>query len=302
MAAGAALLAACDPPPPPPPGAIPLDIVVDARRLAGAWEWIHVSVVDGALVREREHWRFAPGADARHLVGFYRRDVLARALDGVPFACNQRLRYRQRATLTVTAEVTGEGIRIIEGGYTAVPSPCDPGLRVLGEYLGDLDGDELHLRWDGGDVRLRRVADTPFAEPPPLPAPPAGRWRWEMSSWTKTGLVRHEAEDWELAVGPDGTLGGTYLRTVTVRSPDGTPLPCAGARSYAFTDRYLVRGQRIDDGWRLRETAVAAGEHPCLADTPDRTLDGATATVDGDFLILSWRGKRRQVLVGAWSL
>jgi hypothetical protein len=98
----AALAAACAPPPPPPPGAIPLDVVVDGKRLAGAWEWIHVSVEGGALIRERERWRFSPGADPRHLVGVYRRDVLARALDGVPFECNQSLRYRQRALFGVT--------------------------------------------------------------------------------------------------------------------------------------------------------------------------------------------------------
>lgn len=301
VAAALACAAACTPPPPPPPGAIPLDVVVDAKRLTGAWEWIHVSVDSGAMIRERERWRFAAGADARHLVGVYRRDVLARALDGVPFECNQRLRYRQRALHTVTAEVTADGIRIVEGGYTATPSPCDPGLRVLGDYLAELDGDRLHLRWEGGNATLTRVADEPFPEAPPRPPAPAGRWTWAMTSWTKTGLIRHEDEDWELAVGPDGAVGGTYVRAVTVRSPDDTPLPCAGAPSYSFTDRYLVRGTRTDDGWRLDETAVTAGDHPCLADTPARTLDGATATLDGDFLILTWRGKRRQVLATAAS-
>jgi hypothetical protein len=71
---------------------------------------------------------------------------------------------------------------------------------------------------------------------------------------------------------------------------------CAGASHYGYADRYLLRGKRGEDGWRIDETAVFAGEHPCLADTPGRTLDAATASDDGDYLVLHWRGKRRQVL------
>jgi len=35
---------------------------------------------------------------------------------------------------------------------------------------------------------------------------------------------------------------------------------------------------------------------PCLRTTPHRALDEATAEQIGDYLILAWRGKRRQIL------
>lgn len=302
LVVGAAVLAACASPA-PPPDAVPLDVVIAGHQLLGGWEWVHFQLEAGTVRRERERWRFTPGADARHLTGRYERDVLVRALDGVPFECNQRTRYTQRTTLTITAEVTAAGVVIAERDYATAPSPCDPGLRQLGSYLGTRTGDRLELSWDGGVATLVREAAPrpgPAAVAPLVraaePAAPAGRWRWQARSWTRAGLARLELEDWELAVGADGTLGGTYVRDVTVQSPDGAPLPCAGAPAYGFVDRYLVRGVRAEDGWRLEETAVAAGEHPCLAATPSRTLDAGTVTVDGDYLVVIWRGKRRQVL------
>lgn len=288
--------AGCNPPPAPPPDAIPLDVVIAGRQLAGAWDWLHFEVADGAMVREREHWRFTATEVRRRLVGFVRRDVLVRSLDGVPFECNQRPRYRQRALIAVTADVGAAGITITERSYDAEPSPCDPGLRRLGEYLGTVDGDRLTLTWDDGEANLNRAAEWTPPDPPPTAPAPAGRWRWEASAWTKAGLVRHEDEDWELAVSETGEVAGSYVRAVTVRSPDNLPLPCAGAPAYAFADRYLVRGKAAEDGWTLDEVAVVPGDHPCLAETPHRTLDAATIRVDGDFLVLSWRGKRRQVL------
>jgi hypothetical protein len=46
----------------------------------------------------------------------------------------------------------------------------------------------------------------------------------------------------------------------------------------------------------IRETAVSAGDHACLRARRARSLDSATLEVRGDFLVLEWRGKRRQVL------
>ena len=36
--------------------------------------------------------------------------------------------------------------------------------------------------------------------------------------------------------------------------------------------------------------------NPCLRATARRTLDEATAEQIGDFLVLEWRGKRREIL------
>ena len=83
---------------------------------------------------------------------------------------------------------------------------------------------------------------------------------------------------------------------MTVRSPDGKNLACAKAPSWSFDEAYVLRGQREEEHWHFYELAVEAGGHPCLGPTPKRTTDEATAEQIGDYLVLEWRGKRRQIL------
>ena len=81
----AAACGACAAETPLPAGAVRLDAIVTAQNLVGAWEWSHFEIEDGTSRRERERWAFAPTTERRRLVGRYTRDVLVRALDGVPF-------------------------------------------------------------------------------------------------------------------------------------------------------------------------------------------------------------------------
>jgi hypothetical protein len=295
----AATAAACAEPVPLPEGAVPLDAIVTAQQMTGDWEWVHFEIEDGTLRREREHWSFGPTIDRRRLVGRYTRDVLVRSLDGVPFQCNQETRYRQRAEIFVEAVVVATGVSIREISYRTDPGPCEHGLRELGSYIATIDGDELHVAWPGGDATLTRAAREPTREPA-LARAPAGRWTWNVTSWTRAGMVREEFEDWELAVGDDGMIGGTYVREVSEASPDRATIECAGAPTWGYVDRYLLRGKPLEDGgdgWRIEEVGVVAGQHPCLVATPKRTLDTATLVAEGEHVVLTWRGKRRQVLL-----
>lgn len=297
---GALGLAACAEPVPLPDDAVPLDAIVTARQMTGDWEWIHFEIEDGTLRRERERWSFGPTSNRRRLVGRYTRDVLVRSLDGMPFECNQETRYRQRAEIFVEAVVVATGVSIEELSYRTTPGPCEHGLRELGSYIATIEGDELHIAWPGGDATLVRATDAPSPPPAERARPPAGRWTWNVRSWTRAHMVRDEYEDWELAVGDDGLIGGTYVREVSEHAPDRAVIPCAGAPSWGFVDRYLVRGKPLEDGsdgWRIEEVGVVAGEHPCLADTPERSLDTATLVADGEHVVITWRGKRRQVLL-----
>ena len=83
---------------------------------------------------------------------------------------------------------------------------------------------------------------------------------------------------------------------MTVRNPDGKPIACANAASWSFDDAYVLAGYREEEHWRFNELAVEPGDHPCVRATPKRTIDEATAEQIGDFLVLEWRGKRRQIL------
>ena len=108
--------------------------------------------------------------------------------------------------------------------------------------------------------------------------------------------LRDESEWWELTRRSADRIDATYRRRVTVRSPDGSNIACAGAPSWTFDDAYVLDGQREEEHWHFYELAADPGSHPCLAPTPKRSLDEATAEQIGDSLVLEWRGKRHQVL------
>jgi hypothetical protein len=280
---------------------------LDVLELVGTWRWLHRTAEPGVTRVEDERWRFAiaPGVPDQ-LVGRYLRDVDVRATDDVPFTCDQRTWYRQRASFDVTATLvpTG-GLAITETGYRTEPSPCDHGFRHLGTYRGALVGDRLVLDFDdargggGGQQVLYKIdgAEGPLPDPPwPAQYPLAGAWRWDATTPDDDGNARDERERWELSVRGDGVLDGTYRRHVTIRSRDGATIACAGAASWSYDDTYVLHGTHEDEHWHLHEVAADPGAHPCLAPTPHRDLDEATAEQLGDALLLEWRGKRRQVL------
>jgi hypothetical protein len=302
-----ATLAACQPPgsatpttrPAPPPHQYAL---VD---LVGGWRWMLRTTEAGTTRVEDELWRFRPRPGApTQLVGRYVRSVDVRSDDRVPFQCNQRPWYRQRAVFDVAVEITRTAFAVTETEYHAEASPCDHGFRHVGAYTAELAGDRLVLRWGGGMQALSQI-DTALAPLPddPWPATPQlhGAWRWDATSFDDEGNVHDESEWWQLTRRTDTRLDATYRRRVTVRSPDGkTPIPCANAPSWTFDDAYVLDGQREEEHWHLYELAAtitaSAADRPCLRATPRRNLDEATAEQLGDYLILEWRGKRRQIL------
>ena len=296
-------LAACTAPPTgpattrlaPPPAR--LYSLVD---LVGGWRWVFRADEAGTSRVEAEQWRFRPVVgDVSRLAGRYVREVEVRATDRVPFQCNQRPLYRQRAVFDVEVAVAAHGFAVHEVGYRAEASPCDHGFRHVGDYAAELGGDRLALRWPGGEQTLWQTDDK-LAELPEAPWPaqpsPYGPWRWDATSYDESGNIRDESEWWELTRRSETIVDATYRRRVTVRSGDGKPLACANGPSYSFDDAYVLSGQREEEHWRFVELAVSPGDHPCLAATPRRTLDEATAEQIGDYFVFEWRGKRREIL------
>lgn len=268
--------------------------------LVGGWRWLHRADESGTSRVEEELWRLRPaGSGPARLVGRYARSVEVRSRDGVPFSCNQRPWYRQRAVFDV--EVVAERDRFVarETGYLAEPSPCDHGFRRVASYAVAPRGNRMTLSWGEGEQTLWQI-DRDVED---LSAPgwsdadaPVGPWRWQASSFDDAGDLRDEAEWWEVTRRGEAALDATYRRRVTVRSRDGAVIACAGAPSWSFDDAYVLRGEREEEHWHLYEIAVEPGDHPCLRASPRRVVDEATAEQLGDFLVLEWRGKRRQVL------
>lgn len=290
----------CQPPATPAPSrpAPPIQTFAIAE-LVGGWRWMLRTEEAKTTRVEDEQWRFRPGPVPTQLVGRYVRTVEVRSEDRVPFQCNQRPWYRQRAVYDVTVDISTAAFAIHETAYRAEPSPCDHGFRHTGDYGAELDGDRMTLRWNGGKQTLWQLDEQDRALPAdPWTASPSltGSWRWDATSYDDDGNLRDEAEWWELTRRTDTTIDATYRRRVTVRSPDGKPITCAHAPSWSFDDAYVLSGQREEEHWHFYELAADPGDHPCLRTTPHRTLDEATAEQIGDYLILEWRGKRRQIL------
>lgn len=270
------------------------DALID---MVGSWRWLLRTEDAGTVRIEDERWRLQPTRDS-HLAGRYLRTVEVRTTDRLGFPCNQRLWYRQRAVIDVEIEVNGGGGFVArETAYDAEPSPCDHSFRHLSTYAVVPRGNRLELRWDGGVQTLWQVDGVAGTMETPWHAPVvAGAWRWETRSYSDELELREEAEWWDIAQRSETQIDATYRRRVTVRSRDGSTIACAGAPSWSFDDVYVLAGEREEEHWHLVERAVDAGQHPCLAATPSRNLDEATAEQLGDFLVLEWRGKRRQVL------
>ncbi|HEU0036347.1 MAG TPA: hypothetical protein VFQ53_37300 [Kofleriaceae bacterium] len=271
-----------------------------AAELVGGWRWLLRTTEAGTTRIEDEVWRFKPStASPNQLVGRYVRTVEVRSDDRVPFQCNQRPWYRQRAVFDVVVDITDAGFAIRETDYRAEPSPCDHGFRHVGSYAATLKGGRLTLAWQGGTQALAQIdGDNRELPAEPWPATPKlfGPWRWDMVSYDDDGNIRSEHEWWEITNRSETKLDLTYRRHVSITSGDGKPIACANATSWSFDDAYVLEGEREEEHWRFVELASDPGDHPCLAPTPKRSLDEATAEQLGDYLILEWRGKRRQIL------
>ena len=294
-------LAACQPPgagspttrPAPPPQSFTL---VD---LVGGWRWLLRTSEAGTTRVEDETWRFRPMPNAPNkLVGRYVRSVEVRSVDRIIFQCNQRPLYTQRAVFDVEVDITQTGFAVRETDYHAEASPCDHGFRKTGNYTAELAGERLDLRWADGvqtlwrtDDELRSLPEDPWTTPKI-----EGAWQWNMTSFDDEGNVHDENEWWQITRRNETQLDLTYRRRVVVRSTDGKPIPCAGAASWSFDDAYVLDGQREEEHWHFYERASEPGDHPCLRVTPRRNLDEATGEQIGDYIVLEWRGKRRQVL------
>ncbi|MCG8416489.1 MAG: hypothetical protein MJE77_00940 [Proteobacteria bacterium] len=287
----------------PPPAAAPTPRVAKShvlpdRNLNGSWRWSLVTDKDGVRQVEVETWHLH--AKRGTITGNYVRKVTFLALDGVPFECNQTLSYEIQTTYRLRGGYRGDQLELEEKSYDTALSPCDKGQRTLAVYRGHVRPDELVLRWPGGQQTLSRLpARTSDQDRDHKPSPAqleslAGSWRWQSRN-EQHGLVRVEVEEWEISETPAGRVAGTILRTVTIFDPRGRRFDCSGDTFYRYRDRYTISGRRAGNAVTLNEIAVTPEKHPCVV-RGNRHLDEATGTAANGYLVLMWRGNRRQVL------
>jgi hypothetical protein len=268
-----------------------------ANHALGDWQTVTRSDQGNARIVESEAWHIEQDPNAAdQLRGGYRRVVTVTSHDGALFACNGRPRYQQVTHYTVEGRLDQYPLTLRETTYEVEPSPCERAFRQLTSYQVTVVGATLHLAFPDGNQTL-----WPSATPPPSTtttlAGLAGTWRYELASVDERGDFRTERETWEFGDrGP--AIVGTYRRDVTVRSSNGVAFACANATEYSYHDVIEFVGQRKPGTqmFTLREVAIGADTHPCVQATPGRALDEATAEQRGNYLVLDWRGKRREVL------
>ena len=182
-----ALFLACQPPGGSPSHPTKPAQQVSLRDFVGDWRWVFRAEESATARVEDEQWQLrADPAQPARLVGRYLRTVEVRSTDRVPFQCNQRLYYRQRALFDVVGELRGTELVLRETAYKTEPSPCDHGFRHLGEYHIEPNGNRITLRWDKGsqtlwqiDASAKPLQAVPWSET----SDPTGPWRWQTTSY-----------------------------------------------------------------------------------------------------------------------
>ncbi len=308
-----ALLVACVDPNALPPS----DLMQrsQATRAIGNWQSLSRSDQGPTTILEQEYWHIELDPTvAETLRGHYRRVVTFRNRDGALFACNQRSSYQQFTTYTVTGRLDQAPLTLRETAFEAEPSPCEHAFRRLTTYQVSIVGPTLGLQFADGNQTLWPVPERDHlgaliadaADSHALHSTLAGRsgsagldgiWRSELTTMDERGDMRTEAEAWQFTESA-GQVWGTYRRDVTVRSSDGAPFQCARAPLYDYHDviEFTAHRQGETQEHELREIAIAADPAPCLAAMPGRALNQATFEKRGNYIVLDWRGKRRQVL------
>lgn len=264
------------------------------KQLEGNWMWSHAEDRDGVRRLEKELWTLRRRGDA--IEGEYRRSATLESLTGTPFECNQHESYELVTVYRVEGRVAADSIELRETSFETTPSPCESNFRKLASYRGQLvDGGGLTLRWKGGSQTLSK-SQQPAGMLPRPEATTTGSWRWQNRAEGKSGRrVRVELEQWQLAQTEAGELTGTYVRTVDVVDESGTAFDCNGKASYQYRDRYTVRGSIQGNRVLVAEISVDAAPHACNS-SDERHLDTARGELVGDYIVLAWRGRNRQVL------
>jgi len=265
--------------------------------ITGAWRWSHLSDEKGVRRVELERWVLTRG-EGNQVNGHYDREVTFMSLDGVPFRCSQSLRYELATRFVLRGASHGDTLQLKERSYQVTSSPCDTGYRSLSSYQGTLRGNTLELRWKDGSQTLMRAHtnDPPLAPSTTTSPSTSGNWHWQNRRERAAGEeVRVESESWSLSENEAGSVGGSYQRTVTVFAKNGRAYRCNNSTHYQYTDTYKVHGSRTGNRVIITEVAAEPDTSPCVAHQK-RHLDAATGTLQGNFLVLEWRGRHRQIL------
>src|SRR6266540_3704539 len=178
-------------------------------EVSGVWDAMNQATIDdgagsGDTRIEKQEWHLSQAGGA--ITGYYIAALTFVSGDGRPYACSRRPQFSATQRYDVPGRVRNGQIEIQELGLDVSPSstPCDPGMRRLARYRGQLDGDVMVLVGDGARHTLYRVhnggASNAVLAEDELPSPPAGGSRSQSGSTRET-----DGERVAIAPPPAGT-------------------------------------------------------------------------------------------------
>jgi hypothetical protein len=307
-------------------------------QLSGVWDAMNQAIVDdgagsGDTRIEKQEWHLTQAGAV--ITGYYVTAVTFVSGDGRPYACSRRPQFSATQRYDVSGRVRDGLIEIQELGLENGPSSsrCDPGMRQLARYRGQLEGDVLILFGGGERHTLYRVHNTvapagilsdapartpnlgaadersarrsPELSPPPpaagtpatpasgIPADISGLWVWEHHGTIAGGDEKQEREEWHVT--QDGArVTGYYDRVVRQVSVDGHAYRCSMALDFQIATRYQFSGEVRGNELRIFERSFEVlSPNPC--DNGRRRLDAYEGQAGTDEIRLVW-GVGGQVL------
>ena len=206
-------------------------------------------------------------------------------LDRVPFQCNQRPWYRQRALYDVTADVDAGRVPRPRDRLHDEPSPCDHGFRHVGDYTALPHGKRLALHWDAA----RRRCGRPAARAARARAP----WPQTFESDRAVALGRDELRRRRQHPRRDRMVADHASHRHAPRRHLSPPRDCPETRTVSRSPAPARRAGRSttptsSTARRKRSTGASrarrrARRSPVPARHAKRTLDEATAEQIGGF-------------------
>jgi hypothetical protein len=286
----------------------PSDFVRRQELTSIAGDWVslaHSSNQHGTeSTIERSQWHFEFTHDnPNHILGQRHASVTVTAGPTLErFECNHRNSYDLLSTYTLEGNVDDQApstVIVVETDYQTAPSPCERGLRHLTTYRLGRQGPLLRLDFPGGVEILWPSAHAVTQSAPPWRQSDDdvldGVWSDQTDSIDERGNVVHQTETWQFTL-HDDHVAGTVRRDATIRSSDQRMMSCAGGQQYSYHDVIELSGRRVEPNvFHVQELSIGQDDHPCITGGP-RALDEATMEIAGEYAVLQWRGKRRQVL------
>jgi hypothetical protein len=307
------------------PAPVTASSTVAALQVAGVWDGVNRTTIDDGIGAgdtriEKQEWHLVQAGDS--ITGYYIAALTFVSGDGRPYVCSRQPRFQAVQRFDVSGRVSGGAVEIDEVTQRASQGRCDPGVRRLAHYRGQLQGDVLTLVSEGQRQTLYRnrnpgesvpldlelanaggPTEAPFPSLPDHPsmAPPttqtpvdvSGLWVWEHRGTVPGGDEKQEREEWHVT--QDGSkLTGYYDRVVRQVSVDGHAYRCSMSLDFQIATRYQITGEVRGSQVIIYESSFEVLE-PNACDNGKRRLDAYEGQAAADELRLVW-GVGGQVL------